>query len=210
MSQVQLEQVHAALALADFDALAAQRQMAPQPRVLRRSTTLPGQPRQASVLVLLFPTDAGLTFVLTRRAEFPGDVHSGQISLPGGSREPGETPVQTAVRETQEELGLVDNIQILGSLTPLYIAPSDFQVQPLVGCIESYPLWHPDAAEVAEIVECPVSWLLDEKRKVTEDWDLNGYTLRVPWYNVHGHRVWGATAIILGEFEQRLRRILAE
>jgi 8-oxo-dGTP pyrophosphatase MutT (NUDIX family) len=157
----------------------------------------------------LFPTDAGLTFVLTRRTEFPGDVHSGQISFPGGSREPGETPVQTALRETQEELGLADHIQILGSLTPLYIAPSDFQVQPIVGYVETYPQWNPAAVEVAEIVECPVIWLLDETRKVTEDWDVNGYILRVPWYNVHGHCVWGATAIILGEFEQRLRRVLA-
>src|SRR5512139_2626836 len=99
MTQVQLEQVRAALALADFDAVAAQRQMTPQPRVLRRNDNLSGQPRQASVLLLLFPTDAGLTFVLTRRTEFPGDVHSGQISFPGGSREPGETPVQTALRE---------------------------------------------------------------------------------------------------------------
>lgn len=208
MMQVTLDQVCAALALTDFDAVDAQRQMSPQPRVLRRSENLIGQPRQASVLLLLFPTDAGLTFVLTRRGEFPGDVHSGQISFPGGSREDGETPIQTALRETQEELGLTDPIRILGSLTPLYIAPSDFQVQPLVGYTENYPLWHPDPVEVAEVVECPVKWLLDETRKVIEDWDLNGYTLRVPWYNVHGHRVWGATAIILSEFEQRLRRVL--
>lgn len=208
MSLVQLDQVRAALALGDFDALAAQRRMSPQPRVLRRSENLPGQPRQASVLVLLFPTDAGLTFVLTRRAEFAGDVHSGQISLPGGSREPDETPVQTALRETQEELGLVAGIRMLGNLTPLYIPPSDFLVQPLVGYTETYPHWQPDSGEVAEVIECPVIWLLDDTRKVTEDWELNGYSLRVPWYSMHGHRVWGATAIILSEFEQRLRRVL--
>jgi 8-oxo-dGTP pyrophosphatase MutT (NUDIX family) len=208
MSQIQLEHVRAALALGDFDVMVAQRQMAPQPRGFRRNEQQPGQPRQASVLVLLFPTEAGLALVLTRRTENPHDVHSGQISLPGGSRELGETPVQTALRETQEELGIIGPVQIVGTLATLYIPPSDFEVSPVVGYVDRHPTWTPDPVEIAEVVECPLAWLLDDGRKVVEDWEFDGYWLRVPWYNVHGHRVWGATAIILSEFEQRLRRVL--
>jgi 8-oxo-dGTP pyrophosphatase MutT (NUDIX family) len=209
MIEVTLDQVHAALALAPFDALDAQRRMAPQPRTLYRNPDRAGSPRQAAVLILLFPSDDGLSFVLTRRAEHPQDVHSGQISLPGGSQEVSETIIQTALRETHEELGIDPSpIRIMGTLTALYIPPSDFDVHPVVGYTESRPLWYPDPVEIAEAIECPVSWILDNTKKVVEDWDINGLQLRVPWYDVHRHHVWGATAIILSEFEQRLRHIV--
>ncbi len=205
---VSLEQVRAALALQDFDALAAQRRMAPQPRVLRRSATHPGTPRQASVLLLLYPSQGQLAFALVRRAQNPHDVHSGQIGLPGGSRDQGETPRQTALRETREELGVAEaGVQLLGDLTCLYIPPSDFEVRPFVGYVDDYPVWCPNEAEVVGVLECRVGWLLDESRKVIEDWEFADRTLQVPWYNVHGYKVWGATAIILSEFEQRIRQV---
>ena len=106
MTPITVEQVRTALALEGFDSLAAQRRMSPQPRSLRRSRSRTGEARQAGVLVLLYPTDDGLAFALIQRTLNPHDVHSGQISLPGGSQEPGETPVQTALREAQEELGI--------------------------------------------------------------------------------------------------------
>ncbi len=201
----ELDQVQAALTLADFDAPAAQRLMAPVPRPLRRSDQRSGQARQASVLILLYPAEAGLALVLTRRTANPHDVHSGQISLPGGSQEPGEAIVQTALRETQEELGLDRPVQILGFLTCLYIPPSDFEVHPVVGYVAARPVWKPDTREVAEVLECPLDWLFDEAHKTVEEWDFGGEKVTVPWYDVSGHKVWGATAIILSEFEQRLR-----
>ncbi len=204
-----LDHVRAALSLDSFDALAAQRRMAPQPRSLRRSTERPGIPRQAGVMILLFPAEAGLAFALLRRTENPHDVHSGQISLPGGSQEPGETLIETAIRETREELGVVSAGQVIGMLTTLYIPPSDFEVHPVVAYLETRPDWQPDAVEVAEVIECPLNWLLDDERKRLEDWDLGSFTARVPWYDVHGHKVWGATAIILSELEQRLRQVLS-
>jgi 8-oxo-dGTP pyrophosphatase MutT (NUDIX family) len=203
---VQLEQVRAALALENFDVLAAQRRMAPQPRSLRRSRNRPGQPRQAGVLVLLYPA-ADLAFALIRRTQNPRDVHSGQISLPGGSQEANETPVETALREAKEELGFNEPVQILGSLACLYIPPSDFEVRPTVGYIDHRPVWTPDQSEVVEVLECPLEWLFDDTRKVIEDWDRDGQTVHVPWYNVHDHKVWGATAIILSELEHRLRQV---
>ncbi len=206
---IALDHVRAALALTDFDSAAAQRRMAPQPRTLQRSRALPGQPRQASVLVLLYPTASGLALVLTQRMENEHDVHSGQISLPGGSHENEETPLQTALRETREEIGFDGEIEMLGSLAKLYIPPSDFDVYPFVGAVSYIPSFQPDPREVHAILEFPLSWLLDDEHKVVEDWDYNGFQMQVPWYNVHGHRVWGATAIILSEFEQRLNKVLS-
>ena len=201
-----LEHVRAALALRDFDAPAAQCLMAPQPRPGYRSSQHPESPRQAAVLVLLFPVETNLAFALIRRTENQHDVHSGQISLPGGALEAGETPLEAALREAREEIGVYGTINIIGSLAALYIPPSDFEVHPFVGFVDTHPKWALDSTEVAEVVECPLPWLLDETRKVVEDWNLDGFMLRVPWYNVGGHRVWGATAIILSELEQRLRQ----
>ncbi len=203
-----IETIRAAMALSEFDAVAAQERMAPQPRPLRRSPVTPGQPRLASVLILLFPSEQGLSLVLTRRAEHPQDVHSGQISLPGGSQEPGETPRQTALREANEEVGLAGDAEILGTLTPIYIPPSDFRVVPVVAYIDMRPTWRADPAEVAAVIECPVEKLLDDRLKAVEDWDLRGYQMRVPWYNIEGNQVWGATAIMLSELEERIRLVL--
>lgn len=202
------DDVRAAIGLEAFDVATAHRLMSPQPRVLERPANRSGQPRQASVLLLLFPADAGLSLLLTRRAEHPNDVHSGQISLPGGSQEPGETPIETALREAREEVGFVEEAEILGLLTPIYIPPSDFYVHPVAAYVDHQPVWVPDPNEVVAVIECPVITLLNDALKVIEDWDLHNTHLRVPWYNVNGHQVWGATAIILSEFEQRLRAVL--
>jgi 8-oxo-dGTP pyrophosphatase MutT (NUDIX family) len=205
MISFRLEDVRAALALEHFNVRAAQRRMAPRHRRLHRAANRPGQPREAGVLVLLYPAEAGLTFALIRRTSNPHDVHSGQISLPGGAREGDETPIDNALREAREELGIEGPVEILGSLTCLYITPSDFEVRPSVGYVDKRPVWVPDQAEVVEVIECPLAWLLDDAHKVIEDWERNGEIIKVPWYNVHGHKVWGATAIILSEFEHRLR-----
>jgi 8-oxo-dGTP pyrophosphatase MutT (NUDIX family) len=213
MTPVTLDHIRAALALADFDVPAAQRRMAPEARAMRRSSQREGDPRRASVLILLFPGaydgEHGLVFALIQRTQNPHDRHSGQISLPGGAQEPGETVIETALRETREELGVGIPVQILGQLTCLYILHSDFEVRPVVGYISERPVWVPDAAEVVEVIECPVAWLLDDAQKVVENRTIDGHTIRVPWYDIRGHQVWGATAMILSEFEQRLKQVLS-
>jgi 8-oxo-dGTP pyrophosphatase MutT (NUDIX family) len=160
------------------------------------------------VLVLLYPGHEGLAFALMQRTLNPQDVHSGQISLPGGSLELGETAIQAALREANEELGIREPVEILGRLTCLYIPPSDFEVYPIVGYVAQHPLWVLDPSEVVEVLECPLGWLLDETHKVIEDWERDGQSVKVPWYDVHGRKVWGATAIILSELEHRLRVVL--
>lgn len=208
VAPVTLDDVRAALSLEGFDPRAAQQKMAPQPRVLRRPSNRPGQPRQGSVIVLFSPGAADLSFPLIVRAEHPLDVHSGQISLPGGAREPGESPLETALREADEELGAGPGIEVLGELAPIYIPPSDFEVTAFVGWLPQPSPWRPQPGEVVDVLTTPVAWLFDPRRKHAGDWTFNGYTLRVPWYDVAGYRVWGATAILLSELEQRLRQAL--
>jgi len=208
MTLIRLQHVRAALALTDFDTLAAQRRMAPQSHPVQRSEGQPGTPRQAGVLMLLFPVGDELALVLTQRTANPHDVHSGQISLPGGAQEDGETLVQTALREAREEVGVDGPVQIVDTLSSVYIPRSNFEVHPIVGYMSTHPDWKREESEIAEVLECPVAWLLDDGRKVVEDWNLEGFMQRVPWYNIHGRKVWGATAIILSEFEQRLRQVL--
>lgn len=207
-AHITLAQVRAALSLDPFDAAAAHKIMAPKPRPVGPGSRQPASPKQAAVLLLIFPTPhRDLALVLVRRAIHENDIHSGQIGFPGGAQEPGESVVQTALREAREEVGLNQPVTTLGSLASLYIPPSNYEVHPLVAYTDSPPLWQADPAEVAEIIECPLDLLVDDARKTVDDWDYQGTTMQIPWYNVYNHKVWGATAIILSEFEQRLRQV---
>lgn len=206
--KITLDDIQQALDLHDFDAISAHMKMAPQPRTLRRPDR-EGQPRMSAVLLLIYPTENdSLAFVMTVRQEYAG-VHSGQISLPGGRHENGETFLQTALRETYEELGVPqEQIAILGQLNQIYIPPSDFEVYPFVGYSAQRPLWQPDPFEVAKVIEMPIHSLLDVAVKRTEEWTLRGFTMQVPFYLYGEYKIWGATAIMLSELENRLTSIL--
>jgi len=179
--------------------VAAQARMATRPR--------PGwspegglTPRQGSVLILLYPHNGQLHLVLTRRTDTV-ENHKGQISLPGGRREGDELVEQTALREAQEELGVAPHaVEVLGVLTPLYIPPSDFCITPVVGWTGARPDWQPDGVEVAEVLEVPLRLLADPATVRRETWQRDELTMQVPYFLVQGHRVWGATAMVLSEF----------
>lgn len=181
--------------------LEAQMRMAPRPRPLQPPTP-DHKPRQGGVLLLLYPnsTDDELYLVLTRRTERVAN-HKGQISLPGGSVEPDDpSTLHTALREACEEIGVCDNdLQLLGRLTPLYIPPSDFCIHPYVAYLSRRPRFRLQPDEVAEVLEVPISHILDERKKAEETWVVRGQPLRVPFYNLQGHKVWGATAMVLAE-----------
>lgn len=210
-THLSLNTVRAVLALPDFDAPGAHVLMSPEPRGL---ITREDQPREAAVLALLFPhRDGHLHLVLTRRTETLRG-HSGQISFPGGRRDPEDADFAvTALRETCEELGLCDDIAVIGSLTPIYIPPSHFNVYPFVGYLDTPPHFHPNPDEVAEVFTVPLDALLDSAYKSEElrEFQFRGevISMRVPYYALCGHKVWGATAIMLSEFEQRLRMAAA-
>lgn len=205
---ISTQHIKNALHLENFDAFAAHKIMAPMPRPIKRPDNRIGSAKYAAVLLLLFPTGYQLSTVMIKRNEYPG-VHSGQIGLPGGRQENGETFDTTALRETHEELGVKpDQISLVGKLTPIYIPPSDFEVHPYVGHIPQHPTWIPDPNEVAGIVETPIASLFDDNLKKNQKIQLSTFSITAPYYDIQGHQVWGATAIILSEFEHRLRTVL--
>ena len=159
-------------------------------------------------MILLFPLATGLTFFLTRRTETV-ENHKGQISLPGGAQHVGETLEQTALRETSEELTVdAASVQFLGgSLTPVYIPVSGFRATPFVAYTPVRPRAVPEPGEVVEIIETPLNYILDERNIVEEVWEIRGHQTIVPFFNVNGSKVWGATAMILSEFAEMLRQV---
>ena len=182
--------------------LRAHLKMAPQPRPgWDPNPSLPPDCREGGVLILLYPRSDHLCLVLTRRTETVRQ-HKGQISLPGGAREAGEPLLQTALRETCEELGVPrDNLEVLGRLSPLYTPPSNYCIHPFVAYRPTAPTFHPDPIEVAEVLEVPLARLLDPSIRRVERWpDPHFDTHRlVPLFDLSGQVVWGATAMILSE-----------
>jgi 8-oxo-dGTP pyrophosphatase MutT (NUDIX family) len=205
-----LADVQSALALTNFDVLAAWKRMLPSLRPIAPVSEPNGKAKPAGILLLLYPTDGVLHFVLTLRTEHVA-THKGQISLPGGAQEKDELPSQTALRETCEELHVcLDETCLIGALTPLYVSASNFVIHPFVGYVPARPVFEPDPFEVAAVVEVPLPLFLDEGTKTVELWDRQGVEMEVPFYRIYSQTVWGATATILSEFEGRLRYVLGQ
>ncbi len=201
-----IEEVQQALNLVEFDGWSAQRKMTPAARESQRQPDRLGRPRQGGVLILLYPQQGELQLVLTRRRD-DLNSHAGQMSFPGGQREARETLVTTALRETEEEIGVpAHSLHVIGQLTPLYIPPSDFEVYPFVARTGngSQPKFTPNPAEVAEIVEVPLQHLLDPASRNEQLWQIRGHDITVPYYTVGHHKVWGATAMMISELVERL------
>jgi 8-oxo-dGTP pyrophosphatase MutT (NUDIX family) len=165
------------------------------------------RPKEAGVLILLYPVAHSLCFLLTRRSETV-EMHKGQISFPGGAQEPGETIMQTVLREAQEELSFeTAEIDLFPEpLTPVFIPISRFRMIPFVGYATTLPELHAEPNEVVEIIETPIDVIINEKNIGEEDWNIRGQQTRVPFYAINGHKVWGATAMVLSEFAELLRQ----
>lgn len=181
---------------------AAQFRMAPAFRQDDELARVDDKPcREAAVLALLhpLPDDDAPALVLTVR---PPDMahHAGQVAFPGGRREPGEALPETALREAAEEVALDPRgVELLAQLTPLYIPPSNFCVYPYLGAVTNFPELYPDDAEVAQILHTPLTRLLHPETRRAEPWTLRGRRVVVPYYAIDGHKVWGATAMMLSE-----------
>ena len=158
--------------------------------------------RQSAVLLYLFPHGSEWRIVLMKRTADAGP-HSGQISIPGGQVESDENHLQAALREFGEETGVrVDHEQLLGELSALQIPVSRFLVQPFVAHTDARPVFDPDPIEVAAIIEAPLTLLLDDACAKHCAMQIRGRTVeRVPYFDVNGHCVWGATAMILSELK---------
>jgi 8-oxo-dGTP pyrophosphatase MutT (NUDIX family) len=179
---------------------AAQALLAPVPRRPWPAGFKPSDIRHAAGLLLMFPRDRHAYIVLTVRAGTLGR-HGGQVSLPGGVIDPGETPEQAALREAHEEIALpAEDVRVLGALTPLDISVSGFRLHPIVAAIDAPPSLTPADGEVARILEVPLDELLDPDRLRTVQRTRDGLALSVPAFHVCGEEIWGATAMVLAEF----------
>ena len=167
---------------------------------------------RSSVLILLYPGEGDRipTFVVTLRPTYDG-VHSGQISLPGGRYEKhDENLMQTALRETDEEIGVDQRkVSVIGKLTELYIPPSNYIVHPFIGFTGSRPVFRPQPEEVEQIIEIPVHELADDKNRMEKEFDVRGIHFKAPSFVIGGNIIWGATAMILSEFKEILQKILS-
>jgi len=190
----------------------AQKRMSPSIRADLLGNTMPNPAtRKSAVLILLYPADQGLNFVLTKRQTYDGP-HSGQMSLPGGKFDDTDQTLDgTALRETYEEVGVEPGqVRLLGRLTELYIPVSNMVVQPFVGFTSQKPEFSPNLQEVEYVVEVPLTDLLAEANKSVRVISSHGRPITAPYYNLNSEMVWGATAMILSEFEEVVRRIITE
>jgi 8-oxo-dGTP pyrophosphatase MutT (NUDIX family) len=182
----------------------AQLGMAPE---FRGEMVHESDPVPAAVMILMYPEENATGMVFIKRNTYDG-AHSAQVSFPGGIWESSDQSLeQTAVRETREELGIIGEIHLLGSLTQLHIPVSNFMVRPFAGWMDQKPIFHPDPSEVQYVIETSMEDLLNPANIMTDYWEENGRSIKAPYYRVGNEKIWGATAMMLCEFLQVASRL---
>lgn len=155
--------------------------------------------RPAAVCAVCYPHEGQWHIPFTLRPAHMAD-HAGQVSFPGGVIDAGETAEQCALRELHEELGVdTECVQVLGPLSPIYLYTSHFQVQPFLAVAAERPRFVPNPDEVAALLEVPVPHLFDRSHRGTHLVLRRGFACLAPHIEFQGHRIWGATAVILSE-----------
>ena len=183
----------------DLPGTAAQMKMAPSVRNAGRRT-FNYLPRTSAVMILLYFKEDVLYSAYFKRPVYDGP-HSGQIAFPGGKSEPSDKSLlDTALRETEEEFGILgEKIMVLGSLTPLFIPVSNLEVTPFVGYLDSLPVFIPNIKEVEYIIEIPLLELF--KNKSIKIRNYKTIEIETPMYIFDEEEIWGATAMITSELE---------
>jgi 8-oxo-dGTP pyrophosphatase MutT (NUDIX family) len=178
--------------------LEAQRRFAPY--YVGQDWQAPSNSRAAAALLLLYPHGDRVAVPLTLRAGHLAR-HAGQISLPGGATDPGETLIDAALREASEEIGVEPGlVRVLGELTPVHVIVSGFTLHPIVGVADRRPDFRAAPGEVDEVLEVPLDDIQDASRIRSGTRLREGVAIEYPYFDLHGHQVWGATAMVLGEF----------
>jgi NTP pyrophosphohydrolases including oxidative damage repair enzymes len=203
-----LNHLHKLLDRADLPGRRAQIKMSPVKEQEEEKYYKPdASSRKAAVLALLIPDlkkgfeYPSLTFI--RRPAHPKDQHSGQIGFPGGGLEDQDKSyAECALRETFEEIGVPQRkIHLLGALTPLYVYASNNLVYPYVGYTLDHPEFVLQESEVAEVITCPVQHFNEPSAIKYKDLKVRGVQLnQVPYFDLYGHVLWGATAMMVSEF----------
>lgn len=186
--------------------------MAPLERIvsLKKTNTESKNPRTAAVMMLFYPKERITHLVLIVRNSYKG-IHSAQIAFPGGKYETEDVTFDiTALRETHEEIGVHPNaVKVIKTFTPLYIPPSNFMVHPFLGIAKEELSFIPDIHEVADIIELPLSVFLSDEIIVTANLSTSyANNISVPAFKIEEHLVWGATAMMLSELKEVLKKVL--
>jgi 8-oxo-dGTP pyrophosphatase MutT (NUDIX family) len=171
----------------------------------------PGQAAAVPAAVLIpLIARAEPALLFTRRTEHLAR-HSGQVSFPGGRREAHDlSPVETALRETEEETGIAPGFVTIAGFLPRYLTGTGFDISPVVGVVTPGFALLPDAREVAEIFEVKLAFFLDRANQKEISRDMAGRSRRVhvfepPDSNNKRHHIWGITAALLVDLAARLR-----
>lgn len=186
----------------------AHQKMAPMlGKELFRTFTPSATASKSAVLVLLFGSDFDSLRVLLTLRSSTLPLHSNQISFPGGHSEPNEGILETAIRECFEETGIaINESEIIGFLSELFVPPSNTVIWPVVAFVESISTEKTNNDEVAELFSIPIAYLMDEKNIKKEIWTINERQVLVPFWEVHNEvPLWGATAMILAELIEILQ-----
>jgi|SRR5690554_422732 len=167
--------------------------------------------KKAGVMALFYPNNIQETnLVLILRKTYKG-VHSAQVGFPGGKLERSDTSIKAAaIRETFEEVGIpVHHIEVLRALTQIYIPPSNYFVQPFIGISKRTPHFIKQDDEVEDILEITLTDFINDANVVTKIVSTSyNVDVMVPAFNLNGHVVWGATAMMLSEIKDLLKQVL--
>ena len=162
--------------------------------------------KTAAVLIGLFEKENEWYFPLIKRPMHEKN-HPGQIALPGGAMEKGEDLQETARREAFEEVGILpEKVKIIGKLTPLPVPVSNYLIHPFVGIVDEEPDWEINGNEVEELIILRMKTLIEADNGYYEEWNLRGSQVKVPIFKVMGKTVWGATATVLSELLDLIKK----
>lgn len=191
----------------DLPGKVAQNKMAPvfktKPEFLFNINTA----KKSAVLIIIFPQNSDFKIIFIKRKN-DGSTHSGQVAFPGGKFEKEDISlINTSIRETFEEIGVrISNENIIGSLTPIYIPVSNFEVAPFVGFLHKEPEYKLSTNEVEKIITVKISDLLDVNKKGEKLLERGNYLVNAPFFKTEDDIIWGATAMMLSELNEVILR----
>ena len=168
----------------------------------RPAEEAPDDAELAAVLVPVLAASPQPRLVFTKRSDTLSR-HAGEISFPGGLADSGENPAATALREAEEELGLLPtDVELLGALPPVHTRVTGILIVPFVGLLRKDPAFTPNAAEIADVLEFPIPHLVAAAGE--REFEHEGMTFQTLVFELNGHVIWGATARILSSFLELL------